>query len=195
MSVAIDTIVFEKQLAEIGRFSIRPLEPEKDAVILTDWVNRDYAYYWGMKNTSEKQVRKFYCDLESLHPGSIFIGLHQQRPVFLLECYQAQNDIIGQYYPVLPDDYGMHILVSPPSVQIRNFTWGIFQIILEFIFSDPKVGRIVVEPDIHNEKIHRLNKRAGFVYQQKLQLPNKIAWLAFCLREQYQRALEQGKIL
>lgn len=54
------------------------------------------------------------------------------------------------------------------------------------MFSDARVSRIVVEPDVRNEKIHILNKRAGFEYQQIIDLPNKTAYLGFCTREQYE---------
>ncbi|QXF35814.1 transcriptional regulator [Photorhabdus luminescens] len=183
--------LFEKSLPEIGSFALRPLDLERDIPILTDWVNRDYAHYWGMKDNTEQQVWEFYHDLESRHPGSVFIGIYQEQPAFLLECYRAQDDLIGKYYPAHPDDMGMHILVAPPQEKIKNFTWGIFQTIIAFIFSDPAVVRIVVEPNIHNEKIHKLNLRAGFVYQKALVLPHKTAKLAFCTREQHQIALQR----
>ncbi len=190
MSVFNPTL-FEKSLPEIGSFALRPLDLERDIPILTDWVNRDYAHYWGMQDNTEQQVREFYQDLESRHPGSVFIGIYQEQPAFLLECYRAQDDLIGKYYPSHPDDMGMHILVAPPQEKIRHFTWGIFQTIMAFIFSDPAVARIVVEPDIRNEKIHKLNLRAGFVYQKALVLPHKTAKLAFCTREQHQIALQR----
>ncbi|PQQ28281.1 GNAT family N-acetyltransferase [Photorhabdus hindustanensis] len=190
MSVFNPTL-FEKSLPEIGSFALRSLDLERDIPILTDWVNRDYAHYWGMQDNTEQQVREFYQDLESRHPGSVFIGIYQEQPAFLLECYRAQDDLIGKYYPAHPDDMGMHILVAPPQEKIRHFTWGIFQTIIAFIFSDPAVVRIVVEPNIHNEKIHKLNLRAGFVYQKALVLPHKTAKLAFCTREQHQIALQR----
>lgn len=60
---------------------------------------------------------------------------------------------------------------------------------MDFLFSHPDINRIVVEPDVRNDRIHRLNKRAGFVYERKVELPEKTAWLAFCTREQYRAAM------
>ncbi|AJJ70551.1 GNAT family N-acetyltransferase [Yersinia pseudotuberculosis] len=174
-----------------GGFQLRPLVLAHDVTWLTDWVNREYAHYWGMQGYSPQQVKAFYQELNTSQPGGVFVGVYQQQPAFLLERYLAQHDVIADYYSAQPDDVGMHILVAPPVERITGFTWRVFQAIMTFIFSDPTVARIVVEPDVRNEKIHRLNKRAGFVYQQQLTLPHKTAWLAFCTREQYRLALQK----
>lgn len=160
-----------------GGFQLRPLVLAHDVTWLTDWVNREYAHYWGMQGYSPQQVKAFYQELNTSQPGGVFVGVYQQQPAFLLERYLAQHDVIADYYPAQPDDVGMHILVAPPVERITGFTWRVFQAIMTFIFSDPTVARIVVEPDVRNEKIHRLNKRAGFVYQQQLTLPIKpLGW-------------------
>ncbi|CAM3156331.1 Putative siderophore biosynthetic enzyme [Xenorhabdus nematophila ATCC 19061] len=193
MSIA-TPVFFEKTLAELGTFSVRPLDLADDIAVITDWVNQDYAYYWGMQGQTVQQVGDFYQDLLIRQPDSVFIGTYQGKPAFLLECYHAQADLIGKYYPARPDDMGMHILVAPPERKIRQFTWGIFQTVIAFIFSNPSVNRIVVEPDIRNEKIHRLNLRAGFVYENTVQLPHKTAGLAFCTRDQHQMALQKDTL-
>ncbi|WP_237385929.1 GNAT family N-acetyltransferase [Xenorhabdus sp. Sc-CR9] len=184
------TVSFEKTFPELGRFSLRPLVLTDDIAIITDWINRDYACYWGMQGQTKQQVGDFYRDLLIRQPASVFIGVYQGQPAFLLECYCAQTDLIGKYYPARPDDMGIHILVAPSDRKIRQFTWSIFQTVLAFVFSNPAINRIVVEPDIRNEKIHRLNLRAGFVYERTVQLPHKTAGLAFCTREQHRMALQ-----
>jgi RimJ/RimL family protein N-acetyltransferase len=85
----------------------------------------------------------------------------------------------------------MHILIAPPRERLPDFTWHVFTVILDFLFSDPAVERIVVEPDANNDAIHRLNRRAGFRYQGNIPLPEKTASLAFCTREDYQAALAE----
>lgn len=183
--------LFEKNILEIGSIALRPLNFSHDIPILTDWVNQNYAYYWGMQNNTEKQVSDFYHNLECLNPNSVFVGVYQGEITFLLECYRVQDNLIGKYYSAHRDDVGMHILIAPPQEKIKNFSWGVFQTIMAFIFSDLTVARIIVEPDVRNEKIHKLNLRAGFVYQKILELPTKTAKLGFCTREQHQIALQR----
>jgi Acetyltransferase (GNAT) domain len=50
--------------------------------------------------------------------------------------------------------------------------------VMNFICQLPDVKRILVEPDTRNQKIHKLNRRAGFFYHQKLYFPHKAACLA-----------------
>ncbi|MEY4922506.1 MAG: hypothetical protein RLY17_1223 [Pseudomonadota bacterium] len=180
---------------ESGGFTLRPLDLMQDIGWLSNWVSREYAQYWGMQNHRESQVLAFYQELLDRKPGSVFVGMKHQQPAFLLERYLAKEDVIAEYYPAQPDDVGMHILVAPPINKVAGFTWRVFQSIMAFIFSDPLVARIVVEPDVRNEKIHRLNRLAGFVYQQRLEMPHKTAWLAFCIREQHQLALQSARQL
>ncbi|WGL97992.1 GNAT family N-acetyltransferase [Arsenophonus sp. aPb] len=194
MSVAAMAL-FKKTVTDIGTFSIRPLDLNEDITIISQWVNRNYAHYWGMQNYTSQQVKNFYQDLLNRQPNSVFTGSYQGKIVFLLECYWAQDDVISQHYSAEPGDMGMHILVAPPEEKINQFTWGVFQTIIAFIFHNPAVKRIVVEPDIRNTKIHRLNIKAGFVYEKTVQLANKMAGLAFCTREQHQMALQSAPLI
>ncbi|WP_455813606.1 GNAT family N-acetyltransferase [Pseudomonas graminis] len=185
------SVCFEQSLPGIGNIALRPLQLEQDGVLLTRWVNHPQAHFWGMQNTSEQQVHAHYAALVAKQPDSVFIGLYRGEPAFLLERYRATEDLLADYYPARPDDIGMHILVAPTEHKISGFTWAVFQTIMAFIFTDPAVARIVVEPDIRNKKVHRLNQRAGFVEQGALSLPHKTALLAFCTREQHQTALQR----
>lgn len=173
-----------------GTFSLRPMQAA-DAALIHSWVTRDYARFWGMQNDTLEQVAAFYHGLTANNPHAALIGCCEGQPVFLMECYRASEDEIGRFYAAAPDDYGMHILIAPASTPIPQFSWQVFTVAMGYLFSLPQVGRVVVEPDVRNEKIHRLNKRAGFRYQHTLDLGHKTAWLAFCQREDYQQALEQ----
>jgi len=185
--------LFLKHVPCLGDIHLRHLRMPADIPLIHDWVTREYAKYWGMQGSSIKEVEVAYVKI--LEHSQVFIGFHNDKPAFLLERYRAREDQVGKYYDVQPGDYGMHILVAPADQRIPNFTWHIFTAIMDYIFSDARVERIVVEPDIRNEKIHILNKRAGFEYQKIIELPNKNAYLGFCTREQYHASLmKHGQI-
>ncbi|HVI46124.1 MAG TPA: GNAT family N-acetyltransferase [Chitinophaga sp.] len=177
-----------KATAAPASFTFRPLEIDKDIPVIHNWVNREYARYWQMQDTTLEEVRAAYVSIMQGKDAKVYMGFHHNEPAFLLECYWVMNDPLGAYYDVHSGDYGFHILVAPPDNRIPNFTWNIFTTIIDFILSDPAVQRLVVEPDVRNEKIHILNKRAGFEYQKIIDLPHKQAYLAFCTREQYTAA-------
>jgi RimJ/RimL family protein N-acetyltransferase len=175
----------------VGQFTLQPFDLVNDTPVIHNWVTKEYARYWQMQNKSLKEVRESYSQI--LHaPGSwVFIGVHNNTPAFLLEVYVALNDPISKYYDALEGDYGFHILVAPVENPIHGFTRSVFQCVIHFLFSHKHIHRLIVEPDIHNEKIHVLNKSAGFRYENIVELPTKTAHLAFCTREYYAKAISQ----
>ncbi|UII29753.1 acetyltransferase [Fulvivirga ulvae] len=181
-------IIFAREMGNIGMVTLSPLKIEEDTSLIHDWVNRDYAKYWMMQNTSLEDVRREYERL--LTYSEIFIGTVNGKPSFLMEKYKTSDEVIGRHYRVEPGDYGMHILVAPADKPITNFTWYIFRFIMTFLFTDERVKRVVVEPDERNHKIHGLNRRAGFEYERTVKLPHKTACLAFCNYEQFSQAIK-----
>ncbi|WP_121146385.1 GNAT family N-acetyltransferase [Tenacibaculum discolor] len=181
--------VFSKEIKELGVISIRPFQLETDTPMLHSWVTQPYAKYWEMLNKSLEEVHTEYHEIENNPFHDSYIGMLNDTPVFLMELYKASEDIIANYYNAQENDYGMHVLVAPVERRIPQFTWHVFSTIIDYFFSLPQVERIVVEPDVNNEKIHTLNKKAGFEYQKEVELPHKKAALAFCTREIYQSAL------
>jgi RimJ/RimL family protein N-acetyltransferase len=60
--------------------------------------------------------------------------------------------------------------------------------VMELLFGDPRVRRVVVEPDVRNRAVHTLNAAVGFQVVDTVGLPDKEALLSVCTREQYERA-------
>lgn len=185
---------FDKIIPTAGHFHMRPLQLDKDLALIHEWVNMEYAKYWQLQNSTIEKVTAMYTGLVEAPYVQPFMGFHNEQPAFLAEFYHAAEDRIGQYYAAQEADYGFHILMSPPVKPIPNFTWNVFRVIMDFLFNDKRVERLIVEPDANNEKIHVLNKRAGFEYQHLIALPEKTAHLAFCTREQYHTALKNETI-
>ncbi len=174
----------------------RRLNLKKDATIIHDWVNRDYAEFWGMQHSSIEDVVREYSKLIAQEEYEIFIGIHNNKPSFLLERYHPQKDSIGSYYPAKTKDIGVHILIAPPpSTPISNFTWYIFRAIMEFTFQVKQANRILVEPDIRNKKMFAICERIGFTLDKIVTFPHKTAQLAFLTKERYQQIKKTQKII
>jgi len=188
-----DSIQFVKPVEGIGCFTLRSLRIPEDMESVHYWVTQPHAQFWGMQGYSVAQVTAGYREI--IRTAEVFIGLCDDVPMFLMERYDPATDPVGKHYAVQAGDKGMHVLVAPADKPIANFTWSVFTVVMDFMFSDTGVARVVVEPDVRNDKIHVLNKRAGFVYQKAIELPTKTAHLAFCTRQQYQSAIAQDKQL
>lgn len=188
LKTASTPVAFVKTVPGLGVFELRTMDLEADIPEIHQWVNQSYAIYWGMNGFSVDEVRSAYEKI--LQHTNVYMGLHHGKLSFLMESYDPTNDLIGEYYNVQSGDRGMHILVAPPTLPLKGFTWAVFTLVLDFIFSDASVNRIVVEPDYRNHKIHVLNRKAGFVFQNHIDLPHKKANLEFCTRTDYYKALE-----
>lgn len=174
-----------------GHFSLRPLLLPEDMPLIHQWVTSPHARYWGMQDYTVEQVEEEYRKI--CQTAGVFIGMLNNRTVFLMERYHPADDQVAEHYEVQDGDRGMHILVAPADKPVSGFTWAVFRVVMDFLFSDPAVNRIVVEPDIRNKKIHALNEKAGFVFQKSIELNNKTARLEFCTRAQFCAALRKDK--
>lgn len=186
--------VFSKSTNGIGRLQMRPFNIKTDLEIIYHWVTHSHAKYWGMQNYTMKQVYVAYNKILKSIDYDVFIGVHNNSPVFLMEKYKANYDRIANYYDAKDSDYGMHLLIAPPEKKIHGFTKEIFLMVMDYFFSFTSINRVVVEPDIDNKKIHVLNEKAGFNYIKTIQLPEKVAALAICSRKEYENAKPNFKI-
>lgn len=172
------------------RFEFRPVDPPADAALLHSWVTRPYARYWMMQEASPADVEAEYAGIAANPDHDAFLGLENGEPAFLMESYAPAASPLAAHYDVAPGDRGMHLLVGPPDTPRPGYTSAVFAAVMQFLFADPAVERIVVEPDVRNTKIHALNERYGFRPAGDIRLPEKTARLSFCTRAQFTAALQ-----
>lgn len=189
MTRALPELTYRRFVPGLGAFGLRPLDLEVDVGTLHGWVTQPYAEYWGLLRASVADVRAEYERIAAAEHHQAFLGEHDGRAAFLMERYLPEYDAVGQVYDVAPGDVGMHVLVGPPVARLTGFTGAVFETIMDYLFSDPLVDRVVVEPDVRNSKIQVLNARMGFRKHSIVSLPDKQAWLSFCTRDQYAEAL------
>ncbi|CAL2085194.1 Transcriptional regulator [Tenacibaculum sp. 190524A05c] len=186
-----ENIVFSKKYRSFGTIDIRPFQIEKDSEFLHSWVNKEYAVFWGMQNSTLDDVKDEYKKLTKPDHYNAFVGYYNNEPAFVLEQYDPRKDEIGKYYDAKYSDTGIHIIVAPPKEnKVDNFTWFMFRAIMDFVFCDLMVYRILVEPDIRNKKMFALCQRIGFQLDKIVELPHKTAQLAFLTKENYQQKIK-----
>jgi RimJ/RimL family protein N-acetyltransferase len=173
----------------IGSLTFRPLDPTRDAELLHGWVTHPKAAFWMMQDAGPEEVERAYTEIAADEHHHAYLGLHDGEPAFLMEKYDpAQRELVGLYEPQ-PGDVGMHFLVAPAERPIHGFTKAVITAVMEFLFADPAVRRVVVEPDVGNKAVHALNAAVGFVPEREIQKPEKKALLSFCTREQFEKAV------
>ncbi|MFE9171634.1 GNAT family N-acetyltransferase [Streptomyces kebangsaanensis] len=170
-------------------FTIRPLDPLKDAGLLHGWVTHPKAGFWMMQDATPEGVERAYLEIADDEHHHAFLGLHDGEPVFLMERYDpAHRELAGLYEPE-PGDVGMHFLVAPTDTPVHGFSRAVITAVMTHLFEDPGTRRVVVEPDVRNTAVHALNEAVGFVPEREVRKPEKTALLSFCTRERFERAV------
>ncbi|MQY13895.1 hypothetical protein SRB5_40520 [Streptomyces sp. RB5] len=175
-------------------FTLRPVDPAADAPLLHRWVTHPKAAFWLLGDASETEVAAEYARIDADPYHHAYLGLRDGEPAFLMERYDPAVRELAGVYPARPGDVGMHFLVPPAAVPVHGFTRAVITAVVAELFADPDVRRIVVEPDVRNTAVQRLNEAVGFRIERTVVLPAKTAALSFCTREEFNRAVPQGAL-
>jgi len=168
-----------------GRLALRDFEVAGDVPTAHAWLTDPHARFWGMGSNTPSETHDYFARIAASRTHEAWLGTHDDRPTFLVECYAPAADVIGRFYDVAAGDLGMHILIAPPTTRRRGFTWAVFSFVVDTIFACTAAERIVVEPDIDNTGIHRLNARAGFVVERAIDTGEKTALLSYLTRARH----------
>ncbi len=175
-------------VAGLGTLRLDPLDPVSEAGLVHGWVVQDRARFWMMQDHTEDEVREIYSWIDEQPTHHAWLARLDGEPVSLFQDYQPPAEEVGEHYDVRPGDLGLHFMMAPARVEVPGFTGHLMWFLLDFAFTDPAVHRIVVEPDVRNEKSVALLARLGMELGPVVQLSTKPAQLAFLTREQYAAA-------
>lgn len=170
--------------------AFRRLAIPDDIATIHGWFQQPHAKFWCLQGATVAEVRDLYAAQLASGHRDVHLGFMGGEAVVLAESYDPRFDPLVDHYPVEPGDIGMHICVAPARQPRRGFTRLVFQAVMDLMFDGLGAQRVVVEPDVHNEKIHALNKAFGFAYRRNVQLAEKVASLALCTRADYRSALQ-----
>ncbi|GAB2830571.1 GNAT family N-acetyltransferase [Streptomyces chlorus] len=194
-SYASRTAVHEHVADGFGSVRVLPLDPSADAAVLHRWVSGERAVFWGMNGLTERQVAEIYAHMDTLDTHHAYLVVKDGEPAALLQTYEPEADRVGDCYPVEPGDIGIHLLLAPagPKGTCSGWTAVLLTIMIRFVLLGLDRGRVVVDPDVANEKAVARFLRQGFTAGPEVvlpeidlpdvYLPEKKAQLAFLTRE------------
>ncbi|GHH82981.1 GNAT family N-acetyltransferase [Streptomyces capitiformicae] len=171
--------VHEEVIEGFGSVRILPLEPDADADVVHGWVREPRAEFWGMNGLTKEQVQEIYAHLATLDTHHAFLAVHEGEP----------------------GDIGVHVLLAPagPGGGRPGPAWSasVLAAFTSYVLVGLDPRRVVVDPDVRNEKAIARFMRQGFergpvvvlpendlpdVYLPDVYLPEKRAQLAFLRR-------------
>lgn len=172
---------FEKEKVTI---TLRPVDIDRDLEMLHEWFHREHALKIWKMNWPIRELETYY---RTVLPGDVlqsYIGEANGVPTFNIEVYWANRDVVGEYYDVLPTDYGTHQFIAPTDPRLK-YASPATQSMMDFVFGEPKVGKMVGEGAV-DSLASMINKaHVGFKIEKVIEMPDKKANLNFCHREWY----------
>lgn len=164
--------------------ALRPVDPDSDAALLHGWVSHPRSAFWQMSGLSVAEVREAYGEIDRHPHHAAWVGELEDGPMMLGETYDPRRSELGglTHLDVLVEgDLGMHVLVAPPTgPPVHGLTRGAFAAMMHHCFETLGAARVVVEPDVRNAAIARMNAAAGFTVDREVDLGGKRAVLSFC---------------
>ncbi|WP_395244976.1 GNAT family N-acetyltransferase [Agromyces sp. MMS24-K17] len=181
-------VVFAADDPVLGPLELRVLDVDdpRDLDVLDDWVRRPWAGFWGLADHSREELREVYRFVDSLPTHHAFLLRRDGEPIVLLQTYEPEHDPVGERYDVEPGDAGIHFFLGGRGAPTAGLMTRVFVALGGFLFADPAVRRIVVEPDVGNDRAVALMTRLGFVPGPVIDLGHKRARLAFLDRERFE---------
>ncbi|WP_435251268.1 GNAT family N-acetyltransferase [Streptomyces tendae] len=189
------TPVHEQHLDGFGTVRILRLDPAADAAVVHGWVSEERAAFWGMTGLTRDQVTTIYAHMATLDTHHAFLVVKDGDPVALLQTYDPAADRVSECYDTEPGDIGVHLLLAPAGTGGARPGWtaALSGALMAYVLLGLDRTRIVVDPDVDNEKAIARFLKQGFtagpavvlpeVDLPDVYLPEKKAQLAFLRRE------------
>ncbi|MBD5787447.1 acetyltransferase [Cellulosimicrobium terreum] len=185
-------LLLARDVPGAGHVTLRVLDPDADLDVLHAWVTRPWARFWGLGDLTPAELRDLYAYVGSLPTHHAFLVRWDEQPVALLQTYEPEHDPVGTCYDVLAGDVGVHFFLGGRGPRGTDL-WAVLGAVLaEFLFADPSVLRVVVEPDVANQRAHARMRALGFDIGEPVRVGDKDALLAFLPRERATAALARA---
>ncbi|MFC8314495.1 GNAT family N-acetyltransferase [Gordonia sp. NPDC057258] len=175
------------------------LDDVSHAATVHGWLTHPKAKYWDMLDSSVADVEKMIresAEATAGTPHGMRLGYHDGRPQFLFELYDPATselaDPASGYVPA-DGDIGMHLLVAHAEQSLPGFTGAVMLHIMRTAILEVGAARVVVEPDVRNKAVHRLNASVGFRVDGDYPVGNKTAHLSYCTRADFLEVTDNGK--
>ena len=155
-------------------FSIRLVEPDADAEMIAEWMNRPHlAETWEY----DRPVTWWRGYLQAQLAGEYsrpFIGIFKGRPHGYVEVYRAAKDSIAPCYDADPYDLGLHAAIAELDIVNRGFGPLLLPRLAASLFqSEPRCTRIMFDPDHRNTAARRLCEYARCDFLGEHQMSNR----------------------
>ncbi|MFC9593502.1 GNAT family N-acetyltransferase [Streptomyces sp. NPDC056944] len=162
-----------------GSFRLEPVRLERDLPLITGWMNDPaVAAFWELAGPDTVTAEHVLAQLEGDGRSVPCLGVLDGTPMSYFEIYRADLDPIARYYPALPHDTGIHLLIGGVTDRGRGVGTTLLRAVADLVLDHrPRCTRVVAEPDIRNTPSVSAFLSGGFRYAAEVDLPDKRAAL------------------
>lgn len=139
-----------------------------------------HQWAWKTSSAAALLANSYAYTHESNFAKSFMVFMNDSVPVCETDICSSQQDDICDYYHAIPGDHVIRLLIHLQKKKDRQFYIDVLQTCMEFFFSDPAVVRLLIEPDVENERYNDLVIHSGFRFQQRIYQPYKASNLYYC---------------
>lgn len=145
------------------------------APLLQRWFAHPRSHFWGASEHTVERVAADYAAVDAADHQWAWLGTVDGEPMVLAETYDPRRHPLADQattvgLDLVDGDWGMHLLVAPPAADATGepaHRPGLTASAMTGVVRDLCLGhhgarRVVVEPDVGNDRIRALNRRVGF---------------------------------
>lgn len=148
--------------------ALRRADPEAndgaDAAAVAEWMSRPHLVEtWDQAWPAEQWAADWRAKLSTTYAVPLILS-YDGEDVGYMEIYRPRRDEIGGVYRSEPHDLGFHVAVGEPTLTGKGI-FGPFvgDFAAALLQSDPECRLVLAEPDVSNERVHRVMHRGGGV--------------------------------
>jgi RimJ/RimL family protein N-acetyltransferase len=155
-------------------FSLRLVDPDADAAMITEWMNRPHLVEaWDYPWPESRWHRYLRAQLDGAYSRP-FIGSLRGQDHGYVEIYRAAKDSIAPCYDADPHDVGLHAAIADLKVVNRGIGPLLLPRIAASVFDlESQCRRIMFDPDHRNTAARRLCEFVGCMFLGEHDMANR----------------------
>ena len=155
-------------------YAIRVAEPARDAVTVSEWMNRPHlAQAWEYDRPEQWWHRYLTAQLDGTYSRPL-IGSLKGVDHGYVEVYRAAKDSIATRYDADPYDLGLHAAIADLNIVNRGFGPLLLPRLAASLFTiEPQCRRIMFDPDHRNTGARRLCEYAKCDFLGEHEMSNR----------------------